>query len=133
MRDNKPTIPYPDYWSLIGGCIDKDESIEDGLIREVKEEIGYELKVFKFFKTVFDKSNNKPKQVYVYVGPVDKDLFDFKLTEGQKINFFSYEEIENLRIVPFLKDVLCEYYTSIGRFGGFNKTNEHKSNKTKGV
>ncbi len=36
MRDNKETIPYPNYWSLIGGTAENSEIAEQTLIREVK-------------------------------------------------------------------------------------------------
>lgn len=35
---------YKDYWSVPGGVIDKDESPRDAALREVKEEIGLDLK-----------------------------------------------------------------------------------------
>lgn len=34
---------YKDEWSLVGGCVDANESPRDAAIREVKEEIGINL------------------------------------------------------------------------------------------
>lgn len=42
----KPT--YKDHWSVPGGVIEKDESPRDAALREVKEEIGIELKNIDF-------------------------------------------------------------------------------------
>ena len=43
LRDNDPEIIFPNQWSLIGGHVEPGEKPEDGLIREVKEEIGFVL------------------------------------------------------------------------------------------
>ncbi len=45
-------------WGLIGGFIERDETLEEGLIREVFEEVGYRLKKVSFF-TVIDNPNRK--------------------------------------------------------------------------
>ena len=50
LRDNKPGIPYPRHWDLIGGHVEDGETPEEELIREVKEELDYNLKEYKFFK-----------------------------------------------------------------------------------
>ena len=43
LRDDKPNIPNPNCWALIGGGIEKGEEPIEALKREVKEEIGIEL------------------------------------------------------------------------------------------
>lgn len=43
LRDNKPEIPFPDYWDLIGGHVEEGETPEDALVREVKEELDIDL------------------------------------------------------------------------------------------
>ena len=42
-RDNIPTISSPDCWQLVGGGIEEGETPEQGLIREVQEEVSYDL------------------------------------------------------------------------------------------
>lgn len=39
---------YRDYWSLPGGVVEADESPKNACLREVKEEIGVDLKIIKF-------------------------------------------------------------------------------------
>ena len=42
LRDSaidKPKIPFPDHWDLIGGHVEEGESFEQALEREVEEEI----------------------------------------------------------------------------------------------
>lgn len=39
---------YKDHWSIAGGSVDENESPREACIREVKEEIGIDLKEVKF-------------------------------------------------------------------------------------
>jgi ADP-ribose pyrophosphatase YjhB (NUDIX family) len=36
------------YWALPGGGIERDESAQDAIVREVKEETGYDVEVVRF-------------------------------------------------------------------------------------
>ena len=50
LRENKPDIPFPDHWDLIGGHIEEGETPEEALVREVKEELDIDLKEYIFYK-----------------------------------------------------------------------------------
>jgi 8-oxo-dGTP pyrophosphatase MutT (NUDIX family) len=41
LRDDKPGIRYPGHWGLFGGHLESGETPEEGLKREVLEEINY--------------------------------------------------------------------------------------------
>ena len=43
LRDDKPDIPFPNHWDF-SAVMSKRETPEEALIREVKEEIGVDLK-----------------------------------------------------------------------------------------
>ena len=45
-------------WGLVGGFMERDETLEQALRREVFEEVGYKLKKVNFF-TVIDSPNRK--------------------------------------------------------------------------
>lgn len=99
-RDNKPGINAPDCWCLIGGGIDEGETPEQGLIREVKEEVCYDLKDHRFISKLVGSHD---EDVYYYVLFVDKDdesKFVHGLSEGQGIGWFTLDEISSLKLSP---------------------------------
>lgn len=83
LRDDDPRIIFPNQWSLIGGHVEEGESPEEGLVREVEEEIGYQLGEYQPLATFFDGSDVR----HLYLAPIDVPLGDLVLGEGQAIRF----------------------------------------------
>ena len=110
LRDNKPNIPFPRHWDLFGGYIEEGETPEDALVREVKEELAYNLKEYKFFKKYEClEGDAHPNIKYVYVGKVDKPIEELTLQEGEKLQFFSREEIPKVKFANILKKIVIDY------------------------
>lgn len=108
-RDNIPTISSPDCWQLVGGGIEEGETPEEGLIREVKEEVSYDLKEFKLIsKTIGTTGGN----VWVYTTSVDKEeetKFILGPGEGQEIGWFSIDEALAKKLSPGTRITLSDY------------------------
>ena len=98
---------HPGSWSLFGGHIDGPETPEEALIREIKEEINYDLTAYTFIKMTIVEDFG---QVYWFYGTVDAALSELTLREGDDFNFFTYEEAKKLNISPASKKILMEYY-----------------------
>ncbi len=110
LRDNKPNIPFPHHWDLFGGHIEEGETPEEALIREVKEELDYDLKEYEFFKKYeCFKGDAYPNIKYVFIAKVDKPIEELKLQEGEKLQFFSRQEIPNVKISNILKNIVMDY------------------------
>ena len=95
LRDNKPSIPYPNCWSLLGGHVEGDETLEEALRREIKEEIEYELPDISFIGSFDDLVGNI---VYIFKSEINKPLNEIVLNEGQRLNFFDFQELMDLEI-----------------------------------
>jgi len=103
LRDDKPTISYPNHWTLLGGHIEKGEKPAEAVKREVLEEIEYKIENPLFMGVFTDSYKNK---IYVYKSQIDKKINELVLHEGQKINYFSFNEIPSLKMPDSLRSFL---------------------------
>jgi len=110
LRDNKQGIPYPNYWSLIGGTVEKNETPLHAIKREIKEEINSEVKNIKFVEKI--KVINNPlcenHIISLFKGEISKNLEDINLSEGQKVSYFTLSELKKVYVVDFLKKFIFQ-------------------------
>ncbi|NMC39074.1 MAG: NUDIX domain-containing protein [Bacteroidales bacterium] len=112
-RDNKPGIPFPGYWDLIGGHVEYGETPEKALVREVKEEIDIEISEFTFFKRYEClKGDAWPNIKYIYSGRINLPIEDITLLEGETVRYFKREEIPNVKFANILKEIVIEYLST---------------------
>jgi len=106
QRDNNPSIRYPDHWALFGGSIEDGESADEAVVREVDEEIGFQLETFGLFREFIQ--NNKRE--FAFVGSITANLSELTLREGQGMDFFFPSELSKLSIRPDDKETLEAYF-----------------------
>ena len=110
LRDNKSWIPFPNHWDLIGGHVEEGETPEEALIREFKEELGLDLMDYKFYKEFEclegDAFENKK---YIYTGKINIPIEEITLYEGQKAQYFTKEEIPDVKFANIIKSVVLDY------------------------
>jgi 8-oxo-dGTP diphosphatase len=88
LRDDKPEIPYPGLWDILGGHVEEGETPEQCIKREMQEEIGLELNEFALFR-VYDFND---RIEYTFWKKADLDIDRIPLNEGQCLKWFSREE-----------------------------------------
>jgi 8-oxo-dGTP diphosphatase len=62
--------PLKGYWSLPGGALESGETLEEGVMREVREETGLEVKplgVLEIFERIMRDSQGAPEYHYVLI------------------------------------------------------------------
>jgi 8-oxo-dGTP diphosphatase len=110
LRDNKPDIPFPNHWDLIGGHIEEGESPEQALVREVKEELDIDLKDYSFYKKYECLTGDAYENIkYIYSGKINLPIEEVTLLEGVRPQYFSREEIPNVKFANILKSIVMEY------------------------
>ncbi|MDX9948536.1 MAG: NUDIX domain-containing protein [Bacteroidales bacterium] len=113
LRDGKPGIPFPHHWDMIGGHVEEGETPEEALIREVKEEIDFDLKDYTFFKEyVCLEGDAYPNIKYIYTGRIGLPLEEIPLLEGDRLQFFTREEIPDVKFANILKKIMLDYIES---------------------
>jgi 8-oxo-dGTP diphosphatase len=110
LRDNKTSIPYPNHWDILGGHLEGNETPEQCIIREMKEELEIDI-MPKLFK-VTDMTD---RVEYTFWQKVNFRLVNMKLNEGQKLQWFSEDDIKNLpedKIAFDFKPIILEFFNN---------------------
>lgn len=103
LRDDRPGIWYPGHWGLFGGTLEKGESPETALRRELAEELSLDLDSTMLLMSMkFDFAT--------WGKPIYRDIFEVKITrrairelrlgEGQQVREWQTDEIGRLKLVP---------------------------------
>jgi 8-oxo-dGTP diphosphatase len=110
LRDNKPDIPYPDHWDLIGGHVEEGETPEEALVREVKEELDIDLKEYTFYKKYECLTGDAYENIkHIYSGKINLPIEEITLLEGVRPQYFTREEIPHVKFANILKSIIIEY------------------------
>lgn len=110
LRDNKPTIPFPNHWDLFGGAVEKGESPEEALVREIHEELGIWLDNFHKFG-IYEclKGDIRPNIKHVFWAVIDKPTNELVLHEGQRLQAISFSEQGNFKFANILGRIVSDF------------------------
>jgi 8-oxo-dGTP diphosphatase len=110
LRDNKPDIPFPDYWDLIGGHVEEGETPEQALVREVKEELDIDLKEYTFYKKYVCLTGDAYENTkYIYTGKINLPIEKVTLLEGVHPQYFTRAEIPDVKFANIQKSIVMDY------------------------
>lgn len=84
-------------WEFPGGKIKKGESRENCLIRELKEELGVDIQILKFFETVEFSYPEKDIRLHFFICTIKKGI-----PVGHHCRSFIWANKENLKNIDFL-------------------------------
>jgi len=91
----RATISYPETWDFAGGKHDLDETPEQSVIREVKEETGFDITPGLEIKTVHYQDNQFDLLFHYFVPKtisgkliISPDHSEYKWVTRKDINFF---------------------------------------------
>jgi len=100
LQERKDFSRFGEEWAFFGGQIEDEETPEQALKREIREELDFELKEFKMFK----KYVHKMKEDHI----TEKNIFTakfpgfdkIKLKEGSGMKLFTLDEAKKLKLMP---------------------------------
>ena len=113
LRDDKPTIPWPNLWELPGGGREGNESPFECVSREVYEELSIQLlKDDIVWSRIYPSMLDENKNSVFLVGQLTKEQFDSIVfgDEGQSYKLVSIEEfLTSDRVIPQLQERVRGY------------------------
>ena len=103
-------------WTLSKGGLEGEESIDAGLKRVIKDEIGIDIEVIEKIGSNSYKAHPPTgpimKEVTYLLARTDDDLLTLKETEGlDQAKWFSFDEAKNLSFYPDLKQIILDGMT----------------------
>jgi 8-oxo-dGTP diphosphatase len=115
LRDDKPNISHPNYWSIIGGGIEIGETPLEAIERECLEEIGLVPANIKFLNKIFMPLHglSEEHEIFIFRGEIHEEVDEIILTEGQRLEYFYLEDIKNLKIPLHIKRFILENRNSL--------------------
>jgi len=103
-RDDKEGVLCRNMWGLFGGEVEEGETPEEGVIREIMEELSFDISgKIKFIEKV-NVLGIADNYIYEYLGTVEID--ELKQREGQDMRFFSLEEMKKENVISSIKKFL---------------------------
>lgn len=95
--------PYKDFWAMVGGKIEFAEHVEETAVREAFEETGITCKVRHVRGAITEIVHNSdgPEQHFImFFVELEPQTTNFVESEEGKLRWFTFEELEKIKIVP---------------------------------
>jgi 8-oxo-dGTP diphosphatase len=110
LRDDKPEIPFPNYWDFIGGHVETGESPEQAMVRETQEEVGILLKEWQPFRTyVCTEGDVYPNTKFVFWAEIGALAEELTLYEGQLLRGVTKNQLSRYRFANILSAILEDF------------------------
>ncbi len=106
LRDDIPGLPYRNMWDVPGGHVEENETPEECIIREMKEEMDINLKDFQLFcEKEFDD-----RIEYTYWKKVNLNIAEIDLMEGQYLKWFTQQEAADTKLAYGFNEIVKEFF-----------------------
>jgi len=109
LQDRRGISKLGEEYGFFGGEIEDGETPEQAVVRETKEELNFDLKEYKYIGEYgYEIEDSLKKRFHfdfdavlckVFIAPLKNNLSKFKLKEGKKMQLFSLNEAEKLKMV----------------------------------
>ncbi len=102
-----------EFGDVFGGKVEEGEEPRAALLREIEDELGIKLHNCHFLWSIehysdFDAATAK---YWLFEADITELWGQHKLTEGQAVAHFAFEELHDLTIPPLIREVLQQHHT----------------------
>lgn len=112
LRDDKPEISFPNHWDLFGGHVEEEETPEQALVRELKEELNVDITDYQFYKSFESNNEARANTKFVFVVKIKQSANELTLYEGQYLKGIDLAERGNYKFANMLGQILDDYAKS---------------------
>lgn len=114
LRDNKPGIQFPGFWTCSpGGHVESGELPHEAIVRELKEEFEIAVDQLKPLMTHHEPGGDHPGVYHAFTALLRTPVDQVQCNEGQRADFFHPVEIQKLPMHPISLIFLNNYLETI--------------------
>jgi 8-oxo-dGTP diphosphatase len=110
LRDDRPDVLCPGHWGLFGGWLEADETPEQGIQREMDEELGLSLEAAQLQYVKLHRDGAVITHVFRHAVP--DGLSTATLREGQRFDFPYLVDLQERKVVPRHRAIVEWYATN---------------------
>jgi mutator protein MutT len=105
IQDRRNIRKFVEDWGFFGGGMNPGESPDEAVVRETREELGYELRDYSFVRKSNHSMPDRTFTVFAFAAPCP-ELGAFNQKEGQGMKLVTEEEALKLRFNPPDYDII---------------------------
>jgi len=97
--------PYKDMWGVPGGFLEYNETLEEGVKREVKEETGLSISIIDKLG-IYDNPKRDPRGHIISIGFVAEARSGKLIPDPKEVSDLAFFDIIPSNLVPSHKDII---------------------------